>query len=191
MSNQSRNMMAASACLFLLSGVQAGERRLDSGDTHYESATVTDVQPVIRVVQIATPREVCWNEQVRHTAYRGGRRYRSHTPTVVGGIVGGVVGNQLGGGRGRTVMTVAGTLLGASMGRDAGYRHRAGNRATENSVYSIRRRCHIEEVLHEEERLDGYRVTYEYQGKTYVTRTDEDPGREIEIRISVNPVDYF
>jgi uncharacterized protein YcfJ len=191
MGNLSRIVAAVLVSFFVLGGTQAGERWADSSDTHYESATVTDVQPIVRVVQISTPREVCWDEQVRHTAYTGGRRYRSHTPTLAGGIIGGVIGNQFGSGRGRTAMTVAGTLLGASLGRDVGFRHRAKHRKARNTVYSTRCRCEIEEVLHEEERLEGYRVAYIYQGKTYVTRTEKDPGREIRIRVQVSPVDYY
>jgi uncharacterized protein YcfJ len=191
MENLSRIIAAVSLSFFGLAGVQAGERWTGSGDTHYESATVTDVQPIVRVVQISSPREVCWDEQVRHTAYSGGGRYRSHTPTVIGAIIGGVVGNQFGGGRGRTAMTVAGSLLGASVGRDAAFGHRGKHRTASRTAYSTQRRCEIEEVVHEEERLEGYRVTYEYQGKAYVTRTDEDPGRTIKIRVQVNPVEYY
>lgn len=48
--------------------------------------------------------------------------YRSATPMVVGGIVGGVLGNQVGKGRGKDLATVAGVILGGSIGRDMGYR---------------------------------------------------------------------
>jgi uncharacterized protein YcfJ len=186
------SVLAIAIAVFILPGdARAGEHRAGSGDTHYESAVVTDVQPIFRIVQISTPREVCWNEPVRNAGYREKGRYRSHTPTLAGGIIGGVVGNQFGGGRGRTAMTVAGTLLGASVGRDAGYRHRAGRRGAKKVTYSSQRRCEIEEVLHEEERLDGYRVTYAYHGSTYVTRTEEHPGRNIKLRVQVNPVDYY
>ena len=48
--------------------------------------------------------------------------YRSATPMVVGGILGGVLGNQVGKGRGKDLATVAGVILGGSIGRDMGYR---------------------------------------------------------------------
>ncbi|MFA7388519.1 MAG: glycine zipper 2TM domain-containing protein, partial [Thiohalobacteraceae bacterium] len=48
--------------------------------------------------------------------------YRSATPMVVGGIIGGVLGNQVGKGRGKDLATVAGVILGGSIGRDMGYR---------------------------------------------------------------------
>jgi uncharacterized protein YcfJ len=48
--------------------------------------------------------------------------YRSATPMIVGGIIGGVLGNQMGKGRGKDAATVAGVLLGGSIGRDVSYR---------------------------------------------------------------------
>jgi len=65
MGNLSRIVAAVLVSFFVLGGTQAGERWADSSDTHYESAIVTDVQPIVRVVQISTPREVCWDQQVR------------------------------------------------------------------------------------------------------------------------------
>jgi len=152
-------------------------------DTFWIEADVVDIQPLMRTVQVTTPREVCWDEPVRQSAQGG---YRSHTPKLVGGIIGGVVGNQFGGGRGNDIMTIAGALLGASMGRDAGYRRQIRNR---NSV-SMERRCEIEEIVHQEERLEGYRVTYEYGGRTFVTQTPQDPGQTIRVRVSVQPLTY-
>ena len=87
----------------------AGDRRRNS-NSHYDYAKVTHVEPITRIVQISTPQEVCWNERVRTVRNEGygGRRNRSFTPTVLGGLLGGVVGNQFGSGRGQTAMTVAG-----------------------------------------------------------------------------------
>ena len=105
---------------------------------------------------------------------------------MIGGIIGGVVGNQFGGGRGNDIMTVAGALLGASMGRDAQHRRHASR----HSTVSMERRCEIEESVHEEERLEGYRVTYAYGGRTFVTQTAEDPGQTIRVRVRVQPLTY-
>ncbi|MEL6215584.1 MAG: histidine kinase, partial [Pseudomonadota bacterium] len=38
------------------------------------------------------------------------------------------------------------------------------------------------------ERVEGFRVTYQYRGETYVTRTETDPGNRIRVRVSVTPV---
>lgn len=48
--------------------------------------------------------------------------YRSATPVVLGGIIGGVLGNQVGKGRGKDIATIAGVILGGSIGRDMSYR---------------------------------------------------------------------
>jgi uncharacterized protein YcfJ len=37
------------------------------------------------------------------------------------------------------------------------------------------------------DRVDGYRVTYEYAGRRYETVTDYHPGRELRVRVDVRP----
>jgi len=176
----------------------ADNRRNDS-NTYFDYAKVTHVQPITRIVQISTPQEVCWNERVRSVSDEGrrgrgrGRRHdRQFAPTVLGGILGGVVGNQFGSGRGNTAMTVAGALLGASIGRDASVRNqREYSRPVSRPArvsYTTERRCEIDQVFHQEERIDGYRVSYRFRGRDYVTRTNVDPGERIRVRVEVDPV---
>lgn len=158
-------------------------RAYGPADSSYSvEARVLDVEPLLRVVQVTVPQEVCWDEPVRHTT----DAYESRTPTVLGGILGGVVGNQFGGGSGRKLMTAAGVLLGASMGRDAGYR----NRQPRSSYVTYEEVCEVEQVTHEEERSDGYRVTYEYGGREFVTHTAVPPGRTLRVRVQVEPLPY-
>lgn len=143
------------------------------------SAKVVRVEPLVRVVEVTRPQEVCWEEAVAYT------RPRSHTPKILGGILGGVVGNQFGSGRGRDAMTIAGALLGASIGGDA-----ARERAARGADVRYEQRCAIEQVRVTEERQDGFRVTYIYGGREFVTRTATDPGNRISIRVRVQPVAY-
>lgn len=168
-----------------LSTAYAGDHRRGAQDAgaYYVYADVTDVQPIVRTVQVTTPRETCWDEPVQRAVYSPGPR-RSFTSTMVGGIIGGVVGNQFGSGRGQDAMTVAGALLGASIGRDAAYRRHA----YAHTSYVNERRCEVEEIVHEEQRVDGYRVYYNYEGRNYMTRTRHDPGQKIRLRVQVNPV---
>ena len=39
----------------------------------------------------------------------------------------------------------------------------------------------------EEERVVGYDVAYRYNGRTYETRTDYDPGPSLRVRVDVAP----
>jgi uncharacterized protein YcfJ len=41
-----------------------------------------------------------------------------------------------------------------------------------------------------EQRIDGYRVTYVYQGREYSTRMPYDPGDRVRIRVDVIPAGY-
>lgn len=177
--------------------VGAADHRRDESNAYYDYAKVTHVQPITRIVSVSTPQEVCWNERVRTVSdggWNNGRRrdrgHRTFTPTVLGGLLGGVVGNQFGSGRGNTAMTVAGALLGASIGHDAAARnHRPVRHHRPATVsYTTERHCEIEQVYHEEERVDGYRVSYRFRGREYVTRTDTHPGDRIRVRVEVDPV---
>jgi sulfoxide reductase heme-binding subunit YedZ len=160
-------------------------KRWQSGSSvYYVDAEVTDVQPIIRIVEISTPRQTCWDEPVQPTHAR--HAPKSYTSTVLGGILGGVVGNQFGSGSGKDAMTVAGVLLGASIGRDVANRRRYASGA----YYTSERRCEIDTVVRQEERIEGYRVTYLYQGQTFVARLREDPGPRIRIRVRLDPVTY-
>ena len=102
---------------------------------------------------------------------------------LAGGIVGGVVGNQFGGGRGKTVLTVVGALLGASIGHDYNTSHYRGRPRVENV-----RHCETVDRYEQEQQLVGYRVKYRYEGQTYYTRTTEHPGKFLPVRVRVSPV---
>lgn len=151
---------------------------------YYTWAEVVDARPIVKIVQYREPQESCWEETVRRDGH--GHGYRSRTPIVLGGILGGVAGHQFGSGRGNDIMTVAGALLGASIGRDAAYRQQG----PAYPVYARERRCEISETVREEERLDGYEVRYRLDGREFVTRTPTDPGPRLRVRVQVEPTSY-
>ncbi|MCW8947514.1 MAG: glycine zipper 2TM domain-containing protein, partial [Sedimenticola sp.] len=103
-------------------------------------------------------------------------------PSIAGAIVGGVVGNQFGKGKGKDAMTVAGVLLGASVGNDLGKR-------PGRSYVTSERRCESVDNFREHEELVGYRVKYRYNGQVFHTRTSQDPGKFINVRVSVAPTE--
>jgi uncharacterized protein YcfJ len=148
---------------------------------YYDFARVTRVHPVTQSVSVSTPRRECWQETVRVQPSTG---YRSYTPEIVGGVVGAAVGNQFGSGSGRDIATVAGAILGGSLGHDYKIRRQGYASAP---TYDTVERCQTVQDAHYEDRLVGYDVTYEYDGRTYRTRTDHDPGDRMRVRVEVTP----
>jgi len=112
---------------------------------------------------------------------RGGGR-STGAGAVVGGIVGGVLGHQIGSGRGNDAATAAGALIGANHAAANSYR---SGRVVEREV--IETRCETVRDARYESRLEGYDVTYRYQGRLYQTRTNYDPGKRIRVRVEVTP----
>ncbi len=155
----------------------------------YDYARVVNVEPIVRYVRVETPVRECWDEEVHEGAPYG--RHHGHGtagPTIAGGILGGVIGHQFGSGRGKDAATVAGVLIGSAIAHDRAARRRSP------AYYETRsrtvERCDVRYETHEEERIDGYRVTYEYNGRVQTTRMPYDPGKQIKVRVSVSPVKY-
>lgn len=152
-------------------------------ETSYETARVVESNPIYQLVEISAPQEQCWEEEIAVDRYSGGRA--SATPVVVSTILGGAIGNAVGHNKSnKRVGAVLGALLGHSIGRDIIQR----NERPDYREYETVQRCKTVYQQHEEERLVGYQVTYLYNGEEYSVRTDSDPGDEIRIRVSVQPV---
>lgn len=171
----------------------------DQPGVQYQYAPVVDVEPIVRIVRVERPRRECWNEEVyeevpapRHSYGSSGRG--SAGATIAGGVVGGVIGRQFGGGKGRDAMTLFGTLVGAAIANDRAGRRHAGYQSAANYDYERRpvtvERCRVDTESFEEERVEGYRVTYLYDGDTYTMRTREHPGEQVKLRVAVRPVGY-
>jgi uncharacterized protein YcfJ len=149
----------------------------------YDYAQVVNVEPIVRQVRVETPQRECYDD-TRYVASQphisdpgvGGR-------TLLGGIIGGVIGHQIGHGQGRDAATIAGAAIGASVGYDSAARRTADYR--EETV----RRCDVSYRHDYEERIDGYRVTYAYNGREYTTRMPYDPGDRIRVRVDVAPAE--
>ncbi|HEX7116742.1 MAG TPA: glycine zipper 2TM domain-containing protein [Steroidobacter sp.] len=158
-------------------------RHYRSAHAEYDYAPVVHVEPIIREVRIERPRRECW-EDVRYVEARphisdpevGGR-------TLLGGIIGGVIGHQFGSGRGRDAATIAGAVIGASVGYDSAAK-RYGTVHEE-----VIERCDVRYEHEYEERIEGYRVTYQYNGREYTTRLPYDPGERIRVRVAVAPAE--
>ena len=104
--------------------------------------------------------------------------------TLLGGIIGGVIGHQIGTATAATSRLIAGATVGAAVGYNSASR-RYGPQAHEETV----QRCDVRYETRYEERIDGYRVTYEYNGREYTTRMPYDPGERIKVRVAVAPAE--
>jgi len=147
------------------------------GNSYIDRAKVLHTEPIYETVTVSQPQERCWNERSRHQRQQG----KSYTGTIAGSLIGGVVGNQFGRGRGKDIMTVAGALLGASIGHDVSQQSRSGFGRSD-------RRCKTVGYYEERQEIVGYRVKYRYKGNIFWTRTQEYPGRHIKVRVKVRPL---
>lgn len=134
-------------------------------------AEVLAVKPVKETIK--TPREVC--KDVAVTRQAPVKDEHQIAGTAIGAVVGGLLGNQVGGGNGKKLATVAGAVGG-------GY---AGNKAQEHlqsrDIYTTTEtRCST--VTDTSEKLVGYDVKYELDGKISQVRMASDPGRQIPVR---------
>jgi len=134
-------------------------------------AEVLAVKPIKETIK--TPREVC--KDVAVTRQAPVKDQHQITGTAIGAVVGGLLGNQVGGGNGKKLATVAGAVGG-------GY---AGNKTQEHlqsrdTYTTTETRCST--VTDTSEKLVGYDVKYELDGKVSQVRMDNDPGRQIPVR---------
>ncbi|MBK6598228.1 MAG: glycine zipper 2TM domain-containing protein [Proteobacteria bacterium] len=162
----------------------------------YDYARVVDVDPIRTRVRVRTPQQECWQE----TRYDGARGYSNDRPRpaagsmILGSIIGAAVGNQIGSGDGRRAATVAGAIIGSAVGHDAAARRDARQSTDYRDAYYDNRgreysveRCETRYRDDWEERIDGYRVTYEYNGVRQVTRLPYDPGDRLRVQVNVRP----
>jgi uncharacterized protein YcfJ len=169
------------------------QRRYDdrpgSYDGTYDYARVVDVQPLVTRVRVTTPQRECWDEtRYDNGGYRNGPLPRSSAGgAVLGAVIGGVLGHQIGSGRGRDAATAAGVVIGAAVGSKQAER-RGGHAAVPPREYPVQR-CETRYRETWEERTDGYRVTYVYNGRRQVTEMPYRPGDRIRVRVDVSPAE--
>ena len=144
-----------------------------ANDQYYDYARVISVTP--QTERINTPRQECHTEYVRESY----RNERSPLAAILGGVAGGLIGSTIGRGNGR----VAGAAVGAGVGAVVG--DRIGNNQSRSYGSRPVQSCYAVDDWQTVSR--GYLVTYRYNGRTYNTQTDNDPGDNIRIHVNVNP----
>jgi uncharacterized protein YcfJ len=145
---------------------------------YLDTAEVIRADPLYQPVQVRRPVSECWTERVPRVQ----RAHAGYVAPVVGGIIGGVLGNRVASGGARMPMTVAGSLVGASIGHNLGAAH------YRPPVVDTVRRCRTLSRYEQRQQLVGYRVDYRYEGQTFTTRSPRHPGRFIRVRVDVEPV---
>jgi len=167
--------------------------------TYGDVARVIAATPIYD--RVSEPRRECRTEQV--TAYEE-RRVREAprearesggigAGTVLGAIVGGVIGHQFGGSSaGRDHGTAAGAIIGGIVGNqaereaDSGYRS-AGRDVIVDRIPVTRDVERCDTVADTTERIVGYDVRYEYNGREFRARMPFDPGNQIAVNVDVRP----
>jgi len=170
------------------------DRPADASASDYDYAQVTHVEPRYRQVRISVPRQECYSE----TRYVPDRPYPAARPAaggmILGGLIGAVIGHQFGYGPERAFGTVAGAVVGSAIGHDAAQRRDAG---WDDRGYGDRggrpvesERCVTRYSERVDQRIDGYLVSYRYNGRNYQTDLPYDPGERLRVRVAVNPEGY-
>jgi uncharacterized protein YcfJ len=157
----------------------------------YDMARVVSVDPIIEYFDEPVSRDVCWNEPVEryepnHRYVRPSRDDRAGA-TLLGAIIGGALGNQIGKGDGRKAATIAGAMIGGAIAQEESQRGRyrdVGGRY----VQDYEQRCDTRTEYRQQERVVGYDVAYDYNGRVYRTRTDHHPGDTIRVAVQVSAV---
>lgn len=147
-------------------------------NSFYDRAKVTDIQPVYTTVRVEVPHEQCYQQEVRRTPRHNGNNAAS---TVLGGIIGGAVGHNLG--NHKRGPTIAGAIIGAAVGSELGKNRRQGREYVRYEDV-----CETTHTYEEEQRIDGYNVTYRYKGEYFTTYMKQHPGKRIQVKVHVSPV---
>jgi uncharacterized protein YcfJ len=176
------------ALIFALAGSVAIAGSYDE-NFYSDYATVTDVVPIYRSVRIDRPHRQCRSEQIYHSPRRS-QGYAAGA-TIAGGIIGGVIGHQFGGsynsGRGSHAGALLGSIIGAAVAHDAAS-HSQSNYS--HGYTTVGNHCSTVHSYYTEERIDAYRVSYEYNGEVFHARMKQRPGDRIRVKISVIPSSY-
>jgi uncharacterized protein YcfJ len=118
--------------------------------------------------QVTVPRQVCTQTQVTTPGQTSG------AGAAMGAIAGGAIGNAMGKGEGRAIATMIGVIGGAIAGDKV--------EGPASAQAQTQQTCTTQQVY--ENRLMGYNVVYEFNGKQYTVQWPKDPGPTIKLQIT-------
>jgi uncharacterized protein YcfJ len=147
-----------------------------ASDLYSDTARVLSSTPQMERVNV--PRQECRTEY-QQQSYRNGDN--SVAGALIGGIAGGLLGSTVGRGNGRVAAAAVGAGVGAIAGNSIANNQRGYGGSRSVPVQS----CY--QVDNWQSVTTGYLVTYEYNGRTYTTVTNEQPGRYIDVNLAIEP----
>lgn len=136
-----------------------------------EYVKVTSSNPMYSTITEDVPMEQC--REVKQAVSNGGGGNSDVIGAVVGGAAGGVLGHQIGGGRGKTVATIGGAVLGVLAGQNIGSKY---NTPQDNS-YQLVRKCETVYTTKSRQVMDGYVNSGKFKGKEIRVESDEPLNR--------------
>ena len=149
-------------------------------ETYIDNARVRGVDP--QYENISIPRNECTSQWISEPRQiDGGHQYGG---AVIGGIAGGVLGRQVGRGSGRDAATAVGAVVGALTGDHLGNRNRVAQ--YDDGQREVQRCRTVNDV---QSRITGYRVNYDYRGQQFTTFMRQNPGPNLQVRVSVEPIE--
>jgi len=172
------------------------------GDVYRDYARVVRVDPVLAdggYRDTGNDRRRCRDTTTASTyydndgyGYGDGRRQAGSAggrtaATIVGGIAGAVLGSKMGGGSGTYVTTTVGSMLGGMAGREI-YNQSHTRNGTVRVCDPVPVRDGYSAATGDYgDGIDGYDVTYEYNGRRYTRRMTYNPGDRLRVRVAVQP----
>ncbi|MDO9205300.1 glycine zipper 2TM domain-containing protein [Methylotenera sp.] len=146
-------------------------------DQYTDTARVLSATPQMERVNV--PRQECRTEYQQQSYSNGGNN--NVAGALIGGIAGGLLGSTIGKGNGRVAAAAVGAGVGAMTGNSI-----ANNQRNYGSTRTVPvQSCY--QVDSWQTVNTGYLVTYEYNGRTYTTVTNDQPGRYIDVSVAIEP----
>jgi uncharacterized protein YcfJ len=166
--------IAIGAAFTALAPVAFGQYYSAPDYRYRDTARVIDSRPVY---ESSFSRQECWNPRAGHyEALRAPEHTNIGKGAAIGAVTGGVLGHQVDSGGG----TAAGAILGGLLG------HQIERRNDRDDQPDLdRSRCRVVSEGGSGALL-GYDVRYEYDGREYVTRLANDPGRRLQLGRDIN-----
>lgn len=155
-------------------------------ETWIDNARVRRVDP--QYENVSVPRNECSRQLVSeaqpvNSGYGGERQYGG---AVIGGVAGALLGNQVGRGHGKEAATALGAVVGALTGDQ--YANQ-GNQGRPVQYVDVPREVTTCRTVNDvQSRITGYRVQYDYHGQQYTTFSHVNPGPNLQVRVSIEPV---